>query len=89
MVTAPPVAEASGITKRFGSTVALSDARITIAPGQTHALVGRNGAGKSTLVSVLTGLQAPDTGTVTFGGDAADPADRPSASDAPEKLQQT
>ncbi|WP_141203083.1 sugar ABC transporter ATP-binding protein [Streptomyces griseorubiginosus] len=71
MVTAPPVAEASGITKRFGSTVALSDARITIAPGQTHALVGRNGAGKSTLVSVLTGLQAPDTGTVTFGGEPA------------------
>ncbi|WP_030325947.1 sugar ABC transporter ATP-binding protein [Streptomyces sp. NRRL B-3229] len=71
MVTAPPVAEASGITKRFGSTVALSDARITIAPGQTHALVGRNGAGKSTLVSVLTGLQAPDTGSVTFGGEPA------------------
>ncbi|MFC8430915.1 sugar ABC transporter ATP-binding protein [Streptomyces sp. NPDC057253] len=71
MVTAPPVAEAAGITKRFGSTVALSDARITIAPGQTHALVGRNGAGKSTLVSVLTGLQAPDTGTVTFGGEPA------------------
>ncbi|MEU0413248.1 sugar ABC transporter ATP-binding protein [Streptomyces griseorubiginosus] len=71
MVTAPPVAEAAGITKRFGSTVALSDARITIAPGQTHALVGRNGAGKSTLVSVLTGLQAPDTGTVTFAGEPA------------------
>ena len=37
-------------------------------PGQTHALVGRNGAGKSTLVSILTGLQAPDEGTVTFDG---------------------
>jgi simple sugar transport system ATP-binding protein len=71
MVTAPPVAEAAGITKRYGSTVALSDAGITIAPGQTHALVGRNGAGKSTLVSILTGLQAPDTGTVTFGGEPA------------------
>ncbi|MEV7076231.1 sugar ABC transporter ATP-binding protein [Streptomyces sp. NPDC091972] len=71
MLTAPPVAEAAGITKRYGSTVALSDARITIAPGQTHALVGRNGAGKSTLVSILTGLQAPDTGTVTFGGEPA------------------
>jgi simple sugar transport system ATP-binding protein len=71
MVTAPPVAEAAGITKRFGSTVALRDARITIAPGETHALVGRNGAGKSTLVSILTGLQAPDEGTVTFGGEPA------------------
>ncbi|MER6919663.1 ATP-binding cassette domain-containing protein, partial [Streptomyces spiralis] len=71
MVTAPPVAQAAGITKRFGSTVALRDAGITIAPGETHALVGRNGAGKSTLVSILTGLQAPDEGTVTFDGEPA------------------
>ncbi|MFC5908426.1 sugar ABC transporter ATP-binding protein [Streptacidiphilus monticola] len=64
----PPVVEATGITKRFGPTVALDGARITVRPGETHALVGRNGAGKSTLVSVLTGLQAPDEGTVAFGG---------------------
>ncbi|KOV73909.1 MULTISPECIES: sugar ABC transporter ATP-binding protein [unclassified Streptomyces] len=71
MSTAAPVAQAAAITKRFGSTVALCDARITIAPGQTHALVGRNGAGKSTLVSILTGLHAPDEGTVTFNGEPA------------------
>ncbi|MEV7391833.1 MULTISPECIES: sugar ABC transporter ATP-binding protein [unclassified Streptomyces] len=64
----PPVVEATGVVKRFGPTVALDGARITIRPGETHALVGRNGAGKSTLVSVLTGLQSPDEGTVTFGG---------------------
>ncbi|MGW7727136.1 sugar ABC transporter ATP-binding protein [Streptomyces canus] len=69
--TGPPVVEATGIVKRFGPTVALNGARITIRPGETHALVGRNGAGKSTLVSVLTGLQAPDEGTVTFGGEPA------------------
>ncbi|MEU2339149.1 sugar ABC transporter ATP-binding protein [Streptomyces sp. NPDC013172] len=68
---APPVVEAAGIVKRFGQTVALNGARITIRPGETHALVGRNGAGKSTLVSVLTGLQSPDEGTVTFGGEPA------------------
>ncbi|WP_327699290.1 sugar ABC transporter ATP-binding protein [Streptomyces sp. NBC_00459] len=73
----PPVVEATGIVKRFGPTVALNGARITIRPGETHALVGRNGAGKSTLVSVLTGLQAPDEGTVAFGGvPAPRPADR-------------
>ncbi|MCX5053586.1 MULTISPECIES: sugar ABC transporter ATP-binding protein [unclassified Streptomyces] len=73
----PPVVEATGIVKRFGPTVALNGARITIRPGETHALVGRNGAGKSTLVSVLTGLQTPDEGTVTFGGESAPrPADR-------------
>ncbi|WNZ06534.1 sugar ABC transporter ATP-binding protein [Streptomyces sp. 11x1] len=67
----PAVVEATGIVKRFGPTVALNGARITIRPGETHALVGRNGAGKSTLVSILTGLQAADEGTVTFGGEAA------------------
>ncbi|MGW2523923.1 sugar ABC transporter ATP-binding protein [Streptomyces sp. NPDC001617] len=68
---APPVVEATGMVKRFGPTVALNGARITIRPGETHALVGRNGAGKSTLVSVLTGLHAPDEGTVAFGGEPA------------------
>ncbi|MFD8648464.1 sugar ABC transporter ATP-binding protein [Streptomyces mirabilis] len=75
----PPVVEATGIVKRFCPTVALNGARITIRPGETHALVGRNGAGKSTLVSVLTGLQTPDEGTVTFGGE---PAPRPADRDA-------
>ncbi|NUR60591.1 MAG: sugar ABC transporter ATP-binding protein [Catenulispora sp.] len=68
MSTVVPVAQATGITKRYGSTVALRAAHITVEPGQTHALVGRNGAGKSTLVSVLTGLQAPDEGEIAFGG---------------------
>ncbi|KUN82752.1 sugar ABC transporter ATP-binding protein [Streptomyces griseoruber] len=63
-----PVAEAAGISKRFGATVALRDARITITAGESHALVGRNGAGKSTLVSILTGLQPPDTGVLRFSG---------------------
>lgn len=64
----PAVVEASGISKRFGATVALREAGITVLPGESHALVGRNGAGKSTLVSILTGLQRPDTGTLRFAG---------------------
>ncbi|MCX4759765.1 sugar ABC transporter ATP-binding protein [Streptomyces sp. NBC_01275] len=66
-----PVAEAIGVGKRFGATVALRDARIAVAAGESHALVGRNGAGKSTLVSLLTGLQRPDTGAVRFSGEPA------------------
>jgi simple sugar transport system ATP-binding protein len=64
----PPVVQATGVTKRFGPTVALNGVDLRVAAGETHALVGRNGAGKSTLVSILTGLQAPDEGTVTFAG---------------------
>ncbi|GIM90058.1 sugar ABC transporter ATP-binding protein [Paractinoplanes toevensis] len=67
------VVEATGICKRFGPTVALDRAGIAVRVGETHALVGRNGAGKSTLVSLLTGLQAPDTGRITFAGRPAPP----------------
>ncbi|MER6710234.1 MULTISPECIES: sugar ABC transporter ATP-binding protein [unclassified Streptomyces] len=69
--------EARGIVKRYGPTTALADGRLTVLPGESHALVGRNGAGKSTLVRILTGLQAPDEGTVRFDGEPAPPlADR-------------
>ncbi|MFE5025877.1 sugar ABC transporter ATP-binding protein [Streptomyces sp. NPDC056656] len=68
-----PLVEASGIAKRYGPTVALRDGSLTVLPGESHALVGRNGAGKSTLVTVLTGLQAPDAGTLLFDGEPAPP----------------
>ncbi|GAB7028647.1 sugar ABC transporter ATP-binding protein [Streptomyces sp. NPDC021749] len=71
--TPRPLVAAEGIVKRYGPTVALRDGRLTVMPGESHALVGRNGAGKSTLVSILTGLQAPDAGTVSFDGEAAPP----------------
>ncbi|RSM58277.1 sugar ABC transporter ATP-binding protein [Kibdelosporangium aridum] len=66
-----PVAEACQLVKRFGATVALDNADLTVLPGHTHALVGRNGAGKSTLVSILTGLSEPDSGTVHLDGQPA------------------
>jgi simple sugar transport system ATP-binding protein len=70
-------AEARGITKRFGKTLALDNVGIEIRDGESHALVGRNGAGKSTLVSILTGLQTPNSGEVRFSGrQAPAPADR-------------
>lgn len=72
-----PLVEARGVAKRYGPTVALQDGRLTVFPGESHALVGRNGAGKSTLVTILTGLQAADEGTVRFDGEPAPPlADR-------------
>ncbi len=64
----PAIVEATGVSKRYGATVALHDARIRIAAGESHALVGRNGAGKSTLVGILTGIRAPDAGEILFSG---------------------
>jgi len=68
-----PLVEAQGVVKRYGPTTALADGRLSVLPGESHALVGRNGAGKSTLVTILTGLQSPDEGTVRFDGEPAPP----------------
>ncbi|WP_432116897.1 ABC transporter ATP-binding protein [Streptomyces sp. bgisy032] len=46
---------------------ALRDVDLTIAPGETVALMGRNGAGKSTLLGSLVGLVTPGSGTVRLG----------------------
>ena len=73
----PPVVEARGVVKRFGPTVALNGARITIRPGETHALVGRNGAGKSTLVSRPHRPSGPRRGHGDLRRRAGPPAQRP------------
>ena len=57
-----------GVTKRFGSFVALDDVSVTIAPGRLTALLGPSGGGKSTLLRVIAGLETADSGTVTIEG---------------------
>ena len=64
----PPILEVREISKRFDATQALSDASFTLHAGEVHALVGENGAGKSTLIGIMTGIHAPDAGTVLVDG---------------------
>ena len=66
-------AATKSVWKAFGNTTVLKDVSITIPFKDTRGLVGRNGAGKSTLVSILTGIQAPTSGTVEIGGEPAPP----------------
>jgi ribose transport system ATP-binding protein len=54
------------VAKRYGATVALSDATLAVETGATHALLGENGAGKSTLVKILSGIIRPDSGKISF-----------------------
>lgn len=60
--------EVSGVRKRFGGVIALDGIDLTIPAGAMVGLIGPNGAGKSTLFDVITGVVAPDEGTVRLDG---------------------
>jgi branched-chain amino acid transport system ATP-binding protein len=63
-----PLLETSGLTRRFGGLVAMSEVALGVAPGEIHAVIGPNGAGKTTLVATLAGELNPDAGTIRFAG---------------------
>ena len=65
-----PMAALHDVTVRFpGGVQALAGVDFALDPGEVAGLVGESGSGKSTLCRVLTGLQAPTTGTVEMAGE--------------------
>lgn len=56
------------LTKRFAGLTALGEVSLSLAPGEVLGLMGPNGSGKSTLVNVITGVLAPDGGSVVVDG---------------------
>jgi ABC-type sugar transport system ATPase subunit len=58
----------SGLQKAYAGAVALRNASLELAAGETLALMGENGAGKSTLIKILAGAVAPDGGDVRLDG---------------------
>ncbi len=63
-----PAISLQGVSKRYGSLVALDNVSFDVPPGSVCALLGANGAGKSTALKILLGLINPDSGTARVGG---------------------
>ncbi len=64
----PALLEARGLTKYFGSVNALEDISLSVAGGEVTCVLGDNGAGKSTLIKILSGVYAPDKGSLALDG---------------------
>lgn len=57
----------TGLTKRFGATLAVDNLSLEVPAGQMLGIIGRSGAGKSTLLRMINRLQEPDAGHIRFG----------------------
>jgi ribose transport system ATP-binding protein len=70
--TTPPeiatVLATHGVSKSFSGNRVLRQVDFSVRAGEIHALMGENGAGKSTLLKLITGVFAPDEGTITVNG---------------------
>jgi monosaccharide-transporting ATPase len=64
-----PLLSMRGISKAFPGVQALTEVDFDLHAGEIHAVVGENGAGKSTLIRILTGVERPDAGEMTFAGE--------------------
>lgn len=70
-MTEPLVIHMQNIRKTFPGSVALNGVDLTLHRGEVLGLVGANGAGKSTLMNVLSGVLAPDDGSIEINGQIA------------------
>jgi ABC-2 type transport system ATP-binding protein len=66
--TTAPAIEVHGLTRRFGSFVAVNNLSFSVRRGEIFGFLGSNGAGKSTTIRMLCGLLRPSAGTATVGG---------------------
>ena len=64
----PPVIQVSGVSKTYGSTVAVDEVSFEVHQGEIFGLIGPNGAGKTTTMECIEGLRTPNRGTISVLG---------------------
>jgi branched-chain amino acid transport system ATP-binding protein len=62
----PAILEIKDLTKRFGGVTAVNRVSLSLEPGHIYGLIGPNGSGKTTLFNCITGIDRPDSGTISF-----------------------
>jgi ABC-2 type transport system ATP-binding protein len=67
-VNAGPAVTIEHLVKRYGHLVAVDDVSLSIHEGEIFGIIGPNGAGKTTTVECISGLRAPDTGSIAVYG---------------------
>jgi len=77
-----PALAVCGLTKVFGTKVAVQDVNIEIEEGTFLVLLGPSGSGKSTLLRCIAGIESPTSGSINIGGELVD---GPKVHVAPEK----
>ena len=70
--TTDPLLVGTDLRRRFGPTVALDGASVSVAAGEIVAVMGPSGSGKSTLLHCLAGILRPDSGEVRYRGNRLD-----------------
>jgi ABC-2 type transport system ATP-binding protein len=67
-----PIVEANGLTKTFGSHIAVDHLNFKVGEGEVFGLLGPNGAGKTTTIRMLACLISPSEGSATVSGHKID-----------------
>ena len=65
---APAILSANRVSKSFGEIPVLFSVDFDVKPGEVHAIIGENGAGKSTLIKILSGIEQPTSGSISYDG---------------------
>ena len=73
MTSEPAILQIDAVEKRFGAVPAVGGVSLRIGAGEFFALLGPSGSGKTTLLRIICGLETPDRGRISIGGDDVTP----------------